>query len=294
MRHADHLPAGLGGSGHPGDGGLLGRVAHQGEVDGRGTGRQRGEGARRRPGTRLGRTVGLQIDLIHRAGGKTGHVVERIRDIRDGGTAAERVESAGFAVQQIPALHGLLEVEPAEVGGVGSNVGHRGRKACAAGDNVGDTQIRAVRARGVGRRRVGRIAVRKSGAVTADVRATALGSVLVTTVRVVGGVVGVRSSEGDTHYQVAGAVPHKRGVKVDGEPASRRIPVAGIDQGKVVVGHPVACAGEVVVRAKPHVGAEVRHKRRSGGIVELDGKDDGTGRHVGGRELGRTVDLLVP
>ena len=295
MRYTCNLPTGFGSTRHPGNGGLFSRVAHDGEVDRRRTSCQRGEDARSRPVAGLGRTVGLHVNGVGGAGVEPGHIVESIRDVGDGGAAAKGVESAGFAVHEIPAVNRLLEVHPAEVGGVGLDVGHRGGEACTTGDDVGDLEVRTVGADGVGRRRAGRVAGGEGGAETADMRVAALRGVLITTVRVVGGIVGVRTAEGDTHHDVAAAVPNERSVKIDIEPADAGgDPVAGVHQGERVERSPVGRTGVIVIGAVTHVGADVRHGRCARRVVERNREDDSTGRHVGCCELGSPVDLLTP
>jgi len=270
-------------------------VAHDGEVVGSGAGCQRGENTRSRPAAGLGRAVRFHIDCVGGAGVESSHIVEGIRDIGDGGTAAKSVESAGFAVHQIPAINRLLEVEPAEVCGVGLDVGHRGGEACTTGDDVGDLEVRTVGADGVCSSRAGRIARGERSAETADMRAASLRGVLITAVRVVGGVVGVCTAEGDTHHDVAAAVPNERSVKVDIKPTyAGGDPVAGVHQGERVERSPVGRTGVIVIGAVTHVGADVRHGRCACRIVERDGEDDSAGRHVGRRELGSPVNLLTP
>ena len=144
MGHIGHLPAGLGGAGLPGNGGLLGCVAHEDEVGRRGAGRRRSERTRGGPGTRFGRTVGFQVNRIGGGRCEAGHRVESVREAGECGAATKRVESAGLAIQHVPAVSRLLEVYPVEVGGIGADVGHRGSQARTTRQNIGYAKVRTV------------------------------------------------------------------------------------------------------------------------------------------------------
>ena len=122
----------------------------------------------------------------------------------------------------------------------------------------------------------------------------ALCGVPIAAVGVVGGVVGVRAPEGDTHHHIAGAVPNKGLVKLDLKPACRRNPVTGVHQCQGVVRSPVAGSRKIVVRAVPHIGTDVGHRGCARRIVETDRGDQGTRWNSRCRELGGPVNLLGP
>ena len=103
----------------------------------------------------------------------------------------------------------------------------------------------------------------------------ALCGVPIAAVGVVGGVVGVRAPEGDAHHHIAGAVPNKGLVKLDLKPTGiGGHPIARVHQHQGVVGHPRRGARKIVVRAMPHIGADVGHCGRPSRIVETDRGDN--------------------
>ena len=103
-----------------------------------------------------------------------------------------------------------------------------------------------------------------------------------------------RTSVGDSHQQIACAVPCERSGQVYGKPSrARGDPVAGIHKRQLVIRRVVCRAGETRGGTEPHIGTAVFHHHAFASAVgKLQSNNGGSRRNIRGNKLRCSINVL--